>query len=312
MEQSGTIECASFAYEVKLDSVRAEDLQPGDFLHLKTKRGTRYVFQTIMAEDDKRFIRCIYGRPILQNTSGQIRNESIEKNVPLIYGKSENFNQTSSIREIIVKRTDAPEINEKIYDKPLNELDVYKLEINDYIKVKTRNSTYVFKVTFIDDSSGMPFVTIVGGNNRFLRQKGRILNGVIEVEYPINTESVDTSKVEEIIISKSHSSEYTDPPNPFENFEGSMPHVKIAEPSPDISQKTKNPYFVTEKELIEAMGIENEENLNRATLETAWLYFEHMFENHLDTLGIVERISEKLRYERLKMGYKALMEKLDE
>jgi hypothetical protein len=68
---------------------------------------------------------------------------------------------------------------------------------------------------------------------------------------------------------------------------------------------------VTEQEVIEALSIESEE-LNRATVETAWLYFEHMFEQHLEGLGIVERIQEKLRYERLKMGYKALMEKLDE
>lgn len=311
MEQSGTIEYSIVEYGTKLDSIEVRHLQAGDFLHLKTKRGTRYVFMVYLIDGDKKFIRCLHGRPILVNSAGQIRNDRIEKKVPLIYGTSNGFNQTSSIREIIIRQDGEPKIAPKEYDVPLNELEVSTLEPEDYLIVRTQNSTYVFKVTSFDDSSGMPFVNIVGGNNKFLRQKGRILNGVIELNHPINTETVDTSTVQSIIVSKNYNVELPEPPNPFGDFQPSMPHIRVPESIPEVSKKIQSPYFVTQQELVTALGIENEK-LTKATLEAAWLYFEHEFAKHFQTLGMVERIRENLRLERLKMGYEALMQKLDE
>lgn len=310
MEQSGIIETASFTYETKLDKLKVSDLQPGDFLHLKTKRGTRYVFQVIIKEGEKTFIKCNYGRPILEGSTGQVRNESLEKKIPLIYGKSDGFNQTSSLREIIVSLDREPKIAQKRYDTELDEIDACTLEAGDYIKINTRNSTYVFKVITIDSATGMPVIKTVGGNNGFLGGNGHLLSGVVEKGYSLHTAFVDTSRLEKLVVSRNYAEESLDPPNPFDRLETSMPHKKIDE-SPDVSKRSESPYHVTEQEVIAALGIEDEK-LNRATVETAWLYFEHMFEKHLQTLGIVERIQEKLRYERLKMGYKALLERVEE
>jgi hypothetical protein len=310
MEQSGTIETASFAYDTKLDRLKVSDLQPDDFLHLKTKRGTRYVFRVFMKEGDKIFIKCEYGRPILEDSTGQLRNDSLEKNIPLIYGKSEGLNQTSSLREIIVSRNGEPKAAQKQYETEVNETDSSTLEPGDYIKINTRNSIYIFKVISIDSAIGLPFIKTVGGNSRFLGKKGRLLSAVIETGYSLHTEFVDTSRLEKLVISRNFDKESVDPPNPFDTLETSMPHKKIDE-SPDVSRRTESPYYTTEQEVIASLGIEDE-TLNRPTVETAWLYFEHIFEKHMQTLGIVERIQENLRYERLKMGYKALMERLKE
>lgn len=309
MEQSGEIEIQAPFYDTPLKELEVADLQPGDFLHLKTRNGSRYIFQVIMAIEEKRFLRCIFGNPILVGASGEIYNESIKVNHKLVFGKSqsEGVNNTSSLREIIVKRDAKPHISKKEYGISVRELETNSLEIGDFINIRTKNSTYVFNIVGIDRDSDQPIAVIVGGNNNFLRDKGRIMGHVIEVGYPMRTETVDTSSVVEMVVNRNQSYEFPDPKNPFAQYEPSMKHTRVDDP--EISRRSLSPYYITEQEVIEALQLEKEQ-MTRATLETAWLYFEHAFKEHLQSLGMIERIQEKLRFDRLKMGYKTLWNKL--
>lgn len=311
MEQSGEIEISSIEYDLPVEEVVVTELEPGDFLHLKTINGSRYVFQIIMADKNKRYVRCISGNPILVNTSGEIHNDIIKVRYKLVFGKSmsEGVNNTSSLREIIIRKESEPYIAQKEYGISVQELEASSLEVGDFINIKTRNSTYIFKVRGIDKATGQPIVRIVGGNNNFLREKGRILGHVIEVGYPMKTETVTTSPIEEIVVNQNQEYELPEPSNMFGDFEPSIHNIKTSDP--DVSKRAASPYYVTEQEVAEALQLEPE-NLTRATLETAWLFFEDAFKKHLETLGMVERIQEKLRFDRLQIGYESLLSKLPE
>ncbi len=138
----------------ELESLDTDLLEAGDYLTIKTKSGSRYIFKVISKNSEGIKIKCVAGPKELFEEEGNLMNDELLVGGKLLFGEDlTNASSVSRLRGIIVTE-DVPDLSGKPveYGKKLDLVETASLEMGDLITIEIKSSTpfYVFEVTGID------------------------------------------------------------------------------------------------------------------------------------------------------------------
>jgi len=182
-------------YGVPVDSVKVSQLNVGDFLNLKTKSGSKYIFRVEGKASDEEgervLVFCIFGPEKMKDSSGKVDSNVIMLRERFRYGRA----RTNEITQIIVSKMPVLSVQSQVaLNSSILELEVKQLQIGHIIYAVSKNETiYILQIFDRSEASDEPHVKIIGGNSSFVGDMGYLKNMVIGVGMNLKTDMMNTT-----------------------------------------------------------------------------------------------------------------------
>jgi hypothetical protein len=182
-------------YGIPVESVRVRQLNVGDFLNLKTKSGSKYIFRVdgkaVDDEGERILVSCIFGPEKMKDSSGKVDSNIIMLNEKFRYGRA----KTNEITQIIVSKMPVLTLQSQVaLNTSILEIEVKQLQIGHIIYAVSKNDTvYILEIFDRSEASDEPHVKIIGGNSNFVGDMGYLKNMVIGVGMNLKTDMMNTT-----------------------------------------------------------------------------------------------------------------------
>ena len=182
-------------YGIPVESVKVAQLNVGDFLNLKTKSGSKYIFRVEGKASDEEgeriLVSCIFGPEKMKDSSGKVDSNVIMLGEKFRYGRA----RTNELTQIIVSKMPVLSVQSQIeLNTSILELEVKQLQIGHIIYAVSKNDTiYILKIFDRSEASGEPHVKIIGGNSNFVGDMGYLKNMVIGIGMNLKTDMMNTT-----------------------------------------------------------------------------------------------------------------------